>query len=236
VRLTKGLRRDASRGKGQALVEFALVFPIFMMLLMGIVVFGLYVFYNQQLTNAVREAARYASIHSSTAQCPTVSRLDPPSAVKPKSYSRCDAPEDGWPLMTDAGRSNVWGMASSQVKFTACWSGYLDGNTPPNYDALPVPPNTFVDCTMRDASNLAVNPQTDPQQLACPSSTIAGSGAAGDDKASDTAADISNNAAYPTTVTVYGCFVWTPPLAGFVLMPGQIVMRSVVTEAMQRQQ
>jgi len=78
VRLTKSLRRDAARGRGQALVEFALVFPIFMMLLMGIVMFGLYVFYNQQLTNAVREAARYASIHSSTAQCPTVSRLDPP--------------------------------------------------------------------------------------------------------------------------------------------------------------
>src|SRR4051812_25690396 len=63
--------------KGQALVEFALVFPIFLMLLMAIIVFGLYVFYNQQLTNAVREAARYASVHSASAQCPTVSRLDP---------------------------------------------------------------------------------------------------------------------------------------------------------------
>jgi len=216
--------------------EFALIFPIFLMVLMAIIVFGLYVFYNQQLTNAVREAARYASIHSSTAQCPTVSRLDPPSAVKPKTYSRCDAPEAGWPLMSDAGRLNVWGMAPSQVKFAACWSGYVDTNN--NYDALPGSPNTFVDCTMRDAANLPVNPQNDPQLLPCPSSTVAGSppGPAGDDKASDTAADVSNNAAYPTTVTVYGCFVWAPPLAGFVLMPSQVVIRSVVTEAMQRQQ
>ena len=217
------------------------MFPLFLLLLFSIIVFGLFVFFNEQLANATREAARYTTVHSSTAQCPTVSRLDPPSQIKPKSYSRCDAPENGWPLMTAAGRSKVWGMAPNQVSFWACWSGFVDGNN--NYDALPVDPitlkpNTFTDCTMRDANNQPVNPHTDPSQLSCPTTTIAVSPPipSGDDKASDTAADVSNNAAYPTTVTLYGCFNWTPPLAGSIFMPSQITLRSVVTEVLQRQQ
>ncbi len=45
------------------------------------IVLGLGVFYQQELTNVAREAARYAAIHSATAQCPTVSNLVPgPSA------------------------------------------------------------------------------------------------------------------------------------------------------------
>lgn len=47
-----------STERGAALVEFALVFPILLLLLMGIVEFGL-LFYNKQvLTNASREGAR----------------------------------------------------------------------------------------------------------------------------------------------------------------------------------
>ena len=44
-----------------------------MMLIFGIISTGLWVFYQQQLTNVAREAARYAAIHSSTAICPTAS-------------------------------------------------------------------------------------------------------------------------------------------------------------------
>jgi Flp pilus assembly protein TadG len=47
------LRRRGKR-RGQALVEFALVFPIFLMVLFSIIAFGLYIFYNQQLANAAR--------------------------------------------------------------------------------------------------------------------------------------------------------------------------------------
>ena len=64
-------------GRAQALVEFALVFPLFLLVLVSIITFGLYIFYNQQLANAANEAVRYAAIHSSTAQCPTVSRINP---------------------------------------------------------------------------------------------------------------------------------------------------------------
>src|SRR6266566_4373984 len=97
-------------GRGQALVEFALVFPLFVLLLMAIITFGLYVFYNQQLQNAAREAARFAAVNSSTAQCPVVSRINPIGPLLPGGgpagpYSRCDAPELGWPKMTAAARS-----------------------------------------------------------------------------------------------------------------------------------
>ena len=51
------------REHGQALVEFALVLPILLMLLCGIIDFG-WVYYNQMaLSNAAREGARYAVIH-----------------------------------------------------------------------------------------------------------------------------------------------------------------------------
>src|SRR4051812_2722062 len=92
------------RGRGQALVEFVLVFPLFVLVLFSIITFGLFVFYSQQLENAAREAARYAAVHSSTAQCPTVSQLDPGADVRPNGYFRCDAPEDGWSRITAAAR------------------------------------------------------------------------------------------------------------------------------------
>lgn len=227
---------DSKGRRGQALVEFALVFPMFLMLLFSIISFGLYIFYNQQLTNAAREAARYAAVHSSTAQCPTVSRLDPPADLLPAStsYSRCDSPEAGWTRMTNAVRSNIWGMASSQVSLAACWSGYVDSSN--NYDALPAAPNVFTDCTIN-----RINPKTNLSSLACPApqtlpSAVNPKKADGDDKASDLAAATGVNRQYPTTVTVYTCFVWTPPMAGFVFIPNQITIRAVVTEALQRQQ
>ena len=58
--MKKRLRRNE---KGQALVEFALVMPILLLLLCGIIDFG-WIYYNQiTLNNAAREGARYAVIH-----------------------------------------------------------------------------------------------------------------------------------------------------------------------------
>lgn len=49
--------------KGQALVEFALVLPVLLLVLCGIIDFG-WIFGNQLLANNVsREAARYTAIH-----------------------------------------------------------------------------------------------------------------------------------------------------------------------------
>ena len=50
------------RRRGQALVEFSLVAPIFFFLIFGIIDFGRYVYYVQVLNNGAREGARYATL------------------------------------------------------------------------------------------------------------------------------------------------------------------------------
>lgn len=62
---TTSSRRQITKaqGRGQALAEFAIVAPIFFMMLFGIIDFGRYVYYVQILNNAAREGARYAIVH-----------------------------------------------------------------------------------------------------------------------------------------------------------------------------
>ncbi|MGD2057902.1 MAG: pilus assembly protein [Anaerolineales bacterium] len=56
------------REHGQGLVEFALVLPVFLMLIMGIVEFGRLMFIYNSVATASREAARYgASVGVNTA-------------------------------------------------------------------------------------------------------------------------------------------------------------------------
>jgi hypothetical protein len=64
-------RRLSARSRGQALVEFAFVAPIFFLVLFSIIEFGRYVYNVQILNNAAREGARYAIVHGSTSNCPT---------------------------------------------------------------------------------------------------------------------------------------------------------------------
>ena len=61
------------RSRGQALVEFALVAPMFFLLLFGIVEAGRFIFYYETLNNATREGARYAIVNgaNSIAHRPT---------------------------------------------------------------------------------------------------------------------------------------------------------------------
>lgn len=49
--------------KGQAMVEFALILPILILLLCGIIDFGWLYSNKISATNAAREAARYSAIH-----------------------------------------------------------------------------------------------------------------------------------------------------------------------------
>ena len=58
--------RRASRRSGAALVEFAIVIPIFFLLLFGIVEFGRAMMVSNMVVNASREAARMAILTGST--------------------------------------------------------------------------------------------------------------------------------------------------------------------------
>lgn len=247
--------------RGQTLTEMALVLPLFLMMLMGIIILGTGIFYHQQLTNAAREGARFAALHSATAQCPTVSNLDPDAALLPlpNSYYRCDSPQNRWPEMVAAARSRIFGLPGSAVRVTACWSGYWTRDSFGNwasYDQIardPVSgiPNEFRQCTVRvygwaPGDDPGVDPSTvhviDPRTSLEP-----GSGTeirvdcskdfplttATDDMASNFAASNADNA---NQVSVLACYAWQPPMAGFLLIPETVTLKSTVTEAMEYQQ
>ena len=59
------------RVRGQALVEFALVAPIFFLVMFSIIEFGRYVYTVQILNEAAREGARFAIVHGSQSLCPS---------------------------------------------------------------------------------------------------------------------------------------------------------------------
>ena len=217
--------------RGQALVEFALVAPLFFLVIGGIITFGIGVFYQQQLTNAAREAARYAATHSETSQCPTVSNLEPRGSMLPPDLPDydCDPPHLRWPQMTAHARSHVWGLQRTAVHVSACWSGYWDADpaTNPNaYDAAASTdgvPNDFEECTIGGA-----DPRVASSSIPCPPPMTS----AADDKASSLA---HSSVAAANQVTVYACYEWSPPFIG-QFTGGSITFRSVVTEAMQHQQ
>jgi len=50
------------RSRGQAMVEFALVFPLFLVLLFGFIDVGRLVYVNNAVAQAAREGARWASV------------------------------------------------------------------------------------------------------------------------------------------------------------------------------
>ncbi len=62
---TRALRR---REGGQAIVEFALVAPIFLVLLLGIVDFGMGFKAWISITNAAREGARIGAVHATCSE------------------------------------------------------------------------------------------------------------------------------------------------------------------------
>ena len=227
--------------RGQALVEFVLVLPLFILVLTGIIVLGVVVFYNQQLSNAAREAARFAAIASATAQCPVVGQLDPvgPGLTStdpltghtarwpaPPSYARCDKPS-AWSLMTAFARSKVFGLNPSAVQVAACWSGY---RTATEYDAPPrgTYGTSFVDSAWAPCQIGGQDPTLNPEAIACQAglATV------------DTASDMSEGQGriVANQVTAYACLIWTPPMAGFLLMPQTVTLRAVVSEPIQRQQ
>lgn len=220
----RAIGRDRSP-RGQTLVEFALALPLFLMVIFGIIVLGIGVFYQQQVTNAAREGARFAAVHSATAQCPTVSNKNP--IAPPQTYYRCDAPENRWPEMTAHARRLLFGLPAAGVHLTACWSGYVQGagyDAPPTNLGTPPTPNTFAKCTIG-----GVDPETSAGSISCPAALTT----AADDRASSMAA---SNLLMANRVTVIACYEWNPPMAGFLLIPDAVTLRGVVTEEMQYQQ
>lgn len=72
-RLTKQPSRHRGKGnaRGQSLVEFALVLPLLLILVFGVIDFGMGLRSYISLTNAVREGARFAAVGNPAGTYPT---------------------------------------------------------------------------------------------------------------------------------------------------------------------
>jgi Flp pilus assembly protein TadG len=64
------IHRRTARTRGQALVEFALVIPIFLLLLFGFIDIARYVYTTTAYGQAAREGARYGSVEQWSFSCP----------------------------------------------------------------------------------------------------------------------------------------------------------------------
>jgi len=119
-----------TRSRGQGLVEFALVLPVFMVILIGMVDLGRAIWANNSVANAAREAARFASVHggscedlsgsvcSSTNYCP-VGPTAPGSAV-PSASASCPYPSPSKQSIYDTATGYLVGGGSSTT-VTACY-------------------------------------------------------------------------------------------------------------------
>jgi Flp pilus assembly protein TadG len=62
--ISQRLLRRVRQERGQALVEFAIVLPVLMLIIVGILYFGRYENYSNQVTQLAEEAARFAAVNS----------------------------------------------------------------------------------------------------------------------------------------------------------------------------
>lgn len=123
-------RVSAARARvegGQALAEFALVAPLFFLLLFGVIEAGRFVSYSELLNGATREGARYAIVNGANSlTCPT----GPPFPGSPA----CDT--DGSDVH-DAVRRSAIALLPSALTVTAAWcyNPTLDPYSCPDMDA-----------------------------------------------------------------------------------------------------
>jgi hypothetical protein len=63
-----GKLRHRQHSRGQGLAEFALVLPVFLAMLIGMVDLGRAIWANNSVANAAREAARFAAVHGGSCE------------------------------------------------------------------------------------------------------------------------------------------------------------------------
>jgi len=107
------------RRNGQALVEFALVAPIFFLLLFGIIEGGRFILYYETLNNATQEGARYAIVHGSRSSCPSGRMED--GITPPACYDEFGV------KVTQKVKDTAFGVLGTSVLVTPCWIDPVTG-------------------------------------------------------------------------------------------------------------
>jgi len=126
-----------SRSRGQALVEFAIVLPIFILILSGLIDVGRFVYVDSALSQAAREGARLAAAEAGYVGLQTTG--DPgcvtaPSGIGAGNPGAHVCPTDAAALKLDVmGAVNrmVVGLGTVSTVYLSCNSG---GDPPPTGD------------------------------------------------------------------------------------------------------
>lgn len=126
-------RRSVQRGRGQAMVELALLLPLFVLLVIVVFDAGRIVAANSTLSNAARHAARVLSVQNWTG-------------------SECDGMTDLTACATAVARARSAGLEGVPTVAVSCWKNK------PNIDTVPVnAPWTdrydAIDCANRKIGN-----------------------------------------------------------------------------------
>ena len=106
-------RRPRSRGRGQSLVEFALVLPLLLVLLFGIIEFGLVFKDVLAINQAAREGARAAAVGSTTSTISarvtaSATTLNTANITTTRSYrTYTNGAWSSWTTLSDSGDVNA---------------------------------------------------------------------------------------------------------------------------------
>ena len=113
------MKRRRGNHRGQALAEFALIVPLFLLLALALVDFARGIFIYSVISNAAREGARYAMVHGSLAAA------DNPPASGPGT-----ADPDGTIYVVPKTRELAFGLDQSALLVGVCWG--FECSIPPN--------------------------------------------------------------------------------------------------------
>lgn len=79
--------------RGQNLVEFALVVPVFLLFLFGTLEFGWLLYVDHQVTNAAREGARWAAVHGTRCEAAPPCQLATTDRVRQQILGQVRLPD-----------------------------------------------------------------------------------------------------------------------------------------------
>jgi hypothetical protein len=141
------------RERGQSLVEFALVLPLFMLMFFGVVDGARLVYTNSQLDQAAREGARVAAVEASSmgslASDPScVSSESQITAARPGAHV---CPADPAALKADvmnAVNRMAVGLGAIANVYLACDSGGTAAPGPPASPADPAPTGAWTEASV----------------------------------------------------------------------------------------
>jgi hypothetical protein len=133
--------------KGQALVESALILPLFLVLMMGVFDVGRAIWATTSLASAAREAARFAIVHGGTFSTPCPVGTPSADANIPLPGPSCPFPSPSKQAIVNAATTAAI-AGGSNVTVTVCYGAGCSGNTDTTNNARGQPITVVVSSTV----------------------------------------------------------------------------------------